>query len=416
MASLIQRGNRFYVKYKDVDGKWKRKATGTDDERQARKIKREIEKTLARATAGDDDGPLSVSAYSKQWLDARDGRVAGIRDERTRFRLHVNPSIGSMRIDDVKPRHVRDLLLGLRGKLAPRTLENVKATLHTMFRDAEIEELIVSNPVKVPKGILPGKVDKDPAWRAKAVFTRGEVETLISDERIPIDRRVYYALLAFTGMRIGEVAALRWSAYDRAPEPLGMISVHASYSVRKKAEKGTKTGIPRRVPVHPVLAKILAEWRIFHPAVDDELIVPNRDGNYRNQHRALDRFYEDLDRLELRRRRLHDLRRTMITLSRADGARPDLLKWITHGPSKSILDEYTSFPWAPICETIGLLKIERREGTLIAMPAAAVATGPNATPQNPLTTLETVVQSWSSDRQTSAIKSEDWCERQGLNL
>ncbi len=35
------------------------------------------------------------------------------------------------------------------------------------------------------RGELPAKTDKDPPWRSAAVFTREEVERLISDERIP---------------------------------------------------------------------------------------------------------------------------------------------------------------------------------------------------------------------------------------
>jgi hypothetical protein len=44
-------------------------------------------------------------------------------------------------------------------------------------------------------GELPPKEDKDPLWRAGAVFTQAEVEQLIGDERVPEDRRVPYAVL-----------------------------------------------------------------------------------------------------------------------------------------------------------------------------------------------------------------------------
>jgi hypothetical protein len=33
---------------------------------------------------------------------------------------------------------------------------------------------------------------RDPEWRNSAVFTREEVERLLSDERIQIDQRVHY--------------------------------------------------------------------------------------------------------------------------------------------------------------------------------------------------------------------------------
>jgi hypothetical protein len=47
---------------------------------------------------------------------------------------------------------------------------------------------------------------------------------------------------------------------------------------------------------------------------------------------------DDLDRLGLRRRRVHDTRRTMITLALNDGARRDVLQGITHGFKGDIID------------------------------------------------------------------------------
>src|SRR5204862_5005201 len=58
----------------------------------------------------------------------------------------------------------------------------------------------------------------------------------------------------------------------------------------------------------------------------------------------LRRFHEDLERVGLRARRQHDSRRTFISIARADGARPDILRWVTHGPTGDIVDDYTTLP------------------------------------------------------------------------
>src|SRR5262245_56422801 len=84
------------------------------------------------------------------------------------------------------------------------------------------------------------KVDADPAWRATAVFTRTEAETVISDERVPEDRRAAYALLFLAGVRFGEAAALRWRDYDAAAEPLGRLHVAQSYNTKTRRVKSTK--------------------------------------------------------------------------------------------------------------------------------------------------------------------------------
>ena len=107
------------------------------------------------------------------------------------------------------------------------------------------------------------------------------------------------------------------------------------------------------MPVHPTLAQILAAWRDSgfeqltgrSPRPDDP-IVPSRRGAYRNVNSSLRRFHEDLERIGLRVRRRHDVRRTFISIARADGAVADTLHFATHGPDGDIMDAYTTLPWA----------------------------------------------------------------------
>lgn len=72
---------------------------------------------------------------------------------------------------------------------------------------------------------------------------------------------------------------------------------------------------------------------------------------------ALKRFHEDLERLGLRKRRQHDARRSFITLARSDGARKDVLEWVTHGPRGDIVDLYTTLPWEALCAEVAKLRI-----------------------------------------------------------
>jgi integrase len=215
----------------------------------------------------------TVAEYAEQWLGRRTNANAG--DDRTRLTLHALPHIGTFRMDEVKPRHLRDLVLSLRGegKLAPRTIRQVSGLLHTMFKSAAIEEVITANPVIFERGTLPQKSDKDPTWRHEAIYTRDEVEALISDERLLPDRRIIYALKSLGALRHSEAANLRWSQYDASAQPLGAINLGL-----------TKSGVPRAVPVHPTLAKLLAAWKLSGwsstygrtPTADD-FIVPTRN-------------------------------------------------------------------------------------------------------------------------------------------
>jgi integrase len=57
---------------------------------------------------------------------------------------------------------------------------------------------------------VPKNVDKDPAWRATAIYGREESARLISDPVISPERRILNAIKGLTGMRHGEAAGVRW--------------------------------------------------------------------------------------------------------------------------------------------------------------------------------------------------------------
>ncbi len=90
---------------------------------------------------------------------------------------------------------------------------------------------------------------------------------------------------------------------------------------------------------------------------------------------TLGRFHGDLDKLGLRRRRQYDSRRTFISLARGDGARKDVLCWVTHGPEGDVFDDYTTLPWPTLCAAVACLRIELREGRVLPFAKAANSGG-----------------------------------------
>jgi integrase len=253
---IFVRGQRLWARFKDSSGAWVNKRTPyevgqeTDAERYlARRVANAAATRDADERAGrPGGGPLTVREFAARWLKERRGLgVRSIADDESRMNRHVLPRLGDLDIGQIRPAHVREFVITLRtatarkdSKLAPRTIRNVYGLLSTMFRDAVAEGLITSTPCVLRKGVLPPKVDKDPTWRETAIYTRGEVERLISERLIPEDRRVLYALKGLAGLRHGEAASLRWRQYDARLEPLGGLALEV-----------TKTGVPRRVPVHP---------------------------------------------------------------------------------------------------------------------------------------------------------------------
>lgn len=402
MGRIYARGGALYLDFLDYQGKRARVASGykVGDEALAQARLDEIEaKVAAKAKAdaalagrlGEAAAPLTVRQYADRWTKGRRSRVRTAADEASRLALHVLPRIGDMAIADVRPRHVRDLVLALRdaGRLAPRTVIDAFKIVRRMFRSALTDELVTVNPCELEDGILPPNEDKDPEWRDEAVYTRAELEQLISHDLIRADRRVVYGLKGLAGLRHGEAAALRWKHYDAAFKPLGRLIVANTHRGRGSS-KGTKTGVTRWVPVHPVLAAMLAEWRLAgwerlygRAPKDEDLVVPTDELRPRNRKDAQDALLRDLVRLGLRKtaasttRRGHDFRATLTTLALDDGAAPHLIRMATHGqPSENVSERhYTRVHalWPAICAELAKLKIERRAGKVLEMPLAAAA-------------------------------------------
>lgn len=186
--------------------------------------------------------------------------------------------------------------------------------------------------------------------------------------RIDEDRRTFYALGFLTGMRPGEIAALQWSDWDQETSPLGKITASKAFERWSETIKGTKTDTPRDVPVHPVLAMVLAAWheegweRVYgrRPKPSD-LVVPTLEGNCRADP-TLRELHADLAMLGAPPRRVYDMRRTFISLAQADGARRDVLRWVTHGGSSDVMDLYTTIPWEARCEAVACLRLGSARG------------------------------------------------------
>jgi integrase len=379
---LYVRGMRLWHGYRDEDGKWRQARTPymVGQEREAERYHRAFQRGIDERRAAGLAGPLTLAAYAERWWKEREALgLASAADDKQRIRDHVLPTIGHLLLDEVRARHVKDLVTDMRkgGVLAPRTIRNVYSALSTLYKHAVVDDLVAASPCALPRGIVPGVEDKDPGFRLRAVFSQDELVQLVTSPRLLMDRRVVYALKGLAGMRHGEVAQLRWDHVSRA-RPLDCIDLMR-----------TKTKMPRRVPVHPALRQMLVAWRgkgwaaVYgrKPGPGD-LVVPTRYGNQRSAPEAQEAFLADLATLGLRPRRGHDLRRTFITLARAHGARDEMLKLVSHGPSKKMLDQYTTMPWAPLCEVLLVLKVRLR-GDIMARAervrrAGAFATQPSA--------------------------------------
>jgi integrase len=388
----------------DASGKRRPASAHTKDITKALAVRAKVlEKVRAKVEAGLT-GSSTGWDYASRWRNERERLNPANGNFHRKNLAHAQKLLQSMPLEEFRYRHLRTWMKEWVASEthAPRTMLHAYGSLKAMFEDAVREEILDASPCILTggeHGDLPALEDKDPEWRDTAVFTRAEVLALISDERIPAYRRIYYALIFLTGMRHGEVVNRRWRDYDPTMEPLGQLRLGTAWSREAKKEKPPKNKRSRQIPVHPALASMLAEWRLSGwaqeygrmPTPDDFIVarpwprgrdgarvqpVPERlkwhagkrindgatwkwlNGQARKSGK---RTPGDLAKLGLRARREHDTRRTFISLVVEDGGREVVLRHITHGrPKKSAFDLYPSFTWEAQCDEVKKLRLVRR--------------------------------------------------------
>ncbi|NVB39575.1 site-specific integrase [Pseudenhygromyxa sp. WMMC2535] len=378
MGSVYMRNDSPYLWWSYSGPAGKRVAGRTPyrkgQEHLARRALAEIEAAVAsRGAELPEEQIPTLAEYADGWVKSRKARgLRSWRDDERHLRVHILPRLGQLPLTVVSKAHVKEMLAALRQQnKAPRTLRNILSTLRMLYTDAIDEELVEHDPCDVhPKHLGPAG-DKDPEWRSTAVYSRDELVQLISHPELPPDRRVLYVMAFFTGLRLGEVAGLRWRHVQDA-EPLARLLIAHSYGGSTKNDK------TREVPIHPLLGLVLDGWRAqgFGEAIGwtpelDDFIVPSprsRGGNGSHRHRKAGtmrtknqvgkRFGRDLELVGIRHRRFHDSRRTFISLAQADGAQREHLIPVTHSSSgsRAAFDLYTTIPWPTRCKAVATFR------------------------------------------------------------
>ncbi len=129
--------------------------------------------------------------------------------QRINLEKHVLKSgLQKMRLQDIKRSHILDFRSSIVGKnLAPATVNKVLSALRVIFNEAMYRQDIIVNPMSGVSDI------KDNA-KPTGIFTIDELHMLFPDDYGKIWNDVLdyscFFLAATTGMRRGEILALKW--------------------------------------------------------------------------------------------------------------------------------------------------------------------------------------------------------------
>ena len=185
------------------------------------------------------------------------------------LRKHVLPYFGDRRLCDIGKQDVQQFVTEkFRQGLAWQTVRNAWIVLSTVLDSAVEYECLSVNPARGVK--FPPQT---PRTEPK-VLTANDLNGLLQHLGEPYWTMV--ALSAVTGVRIGELLALRWRAVDFQSRTLRIAeSVFQGKFQAPKSEKSVRT-----IPIGPVALQILLEHhRRSAPRSGEDLLFPRADSD-----------------------------------------------------------------------------------------------------------------------------------------
>ncbi|MEX2196538.1 MAG: tyrosine-type recombinase/integrase [Thermoleophilaceae bacterium] len=264
---------------------------------------------------------MTFEDAAREWLryviEDRACKPSTVRSYRSSVEGKLIPVFGPMLVADITPVHLERWRSTL--DVSARTKNKLLVELHGIFRRAQRVYGLTRNPAAdvEPLGVR-RKLDLE-------VLSAEEVRALVRAAENEQDAAIYLTA-AFTGLRRGELLALRWRDVDFAGS---VIRVRASYCAG--ALTTPKSGKVRSVPLAPDVAAVLALLG-QRPAftADDDLVFVGEAGGYLDGSALRRRFVGAVRRAGLRPIRFHDLRHTFGTQMIAVADILRVKEWMGH--------------------------------------------------------------------------------------
>jgi integrase len=195
-------------------------------------------------------------------------------------RVHLIPAFGNMQLRLITRDAVQSFLMAkLRGGLSWKTVKHMRTVFGTVMGAAEMAELIPSNPVRKTRFPRRGIVKEKPA------IAPDKIRELL--DALPEPSSSLARLLVFTGLRIGELLALRWQDIDLEHGVLQVRrSVYDGHFDEPKTQRSKRT-----VPLGTRSIEILTARK---PAVvnPDALVFATKAGTAFDRHNLVNQQFK----------------------------------------------------------------------------------------------------------------------------
>jgi integrase len=259
--------------------------------------------------------PTTFSEYATDWLSGWVKAPSTKRTYKTAFDASWNPHFGTVRIDQLRQRHIRQAVAARAKEIQAHTLNNHLSPLRECLRAAVADKLIPDSPAEGIENLPSQKVEPDP-------FEVEEREAVLAHMRAKYDEQIWnYFVVAFhTGMRPSEQIALIWGDVDWKKRKLRVERAR----VDGEEKQSTKTNHKRYVDLSDVAIAALTRQKA-HTFMKGAAIFenPNTRRPWNDvQLQRLNYFIPTLKALGLRHRDCYQTRHTFATTALMGNVNP----------------------------------------------------------------------------------------------
>jgi integrase len=266
---------------------------------------------------------ITVAKWLDDWLQARRGirDSSWIRNEQL-VRIHLRPGLGKHRLAKLTPAHVQRFYADklAEGTLSSSTVKRMHETLHKCLQDALHMGLVVRNAADVPNKLQNAKAPKQTYTTRQA----GQLLRSLAGDRM----EALIVLVLNTGMREGELIALKWADVDLACATV-RVQQGRTKKIRGFADETTKTESSRRsIALTPEAVEALRAHRTRQKTErlamgslwpKNDLVFVSSAGTHLNPSNLRKWWMRQTEIAQLPHIRFHDLRHTAATWLIAQG-------------------------------------------------------------------------------------------------
>ncbi|MDR0453640.1 MAG: site-specific integrase [Deferribacteraceae bacterium] len=258
--------------------------------------------------------------YILQWIELKKSVITYSTAKSYAYIVRtLTPYFNNIRLIDVRPTHIRNIVSQLvNNQLSPKTVRNMILMLSNVFKYAHDDGIIESNPTKniqLPKVKIE---EPDP-------FTHDEILKILDymDKHHP-KMTAFFAIGFYSGMRTGEIMALKWANFDFNKHKILVDATHTA----NKIKDSTKTGKARYVDIIPNLDKYIQKHK-EHTFLQNSYLFINQYGDPFISQTSIVRHYWQpcLQRLGIRYREPYQMRHSFACMMLDVG---ENIKWVAN--------------------------------------------------------------------------------------